>query len=88
MRIDAIRSHTLHTEFTYLRRELILQRNEFIQLTVELSARLEIDDRPVLAVLSFGDDAGVAVECKYGQSDLVHAPAKRQGGWMYKHSAP
>ena len=57
-----------------------LQRNRIVKLTVALSARLEIDERLVLAGLSFGDDAGVTVECKYGQSDLVHAPAKRQGG--------
>jgi hypothetical protein len=59
-----------------------------LKLTVELSDRLVIDDRPVFVALSFGDDAGVAVECKYGQSDRVHAPAKRHGGWIYKHSLP
>jgi hypothetical protein len=40
-----------------------------------------MDDRPVVtAVLLLGDDAGVDVECKYGQSDLVHVPANRHVG--------
>ena len=79
MRIQAIWSHTLHTKFTNLIKEF--SSIDFIQkLTVELSDRLLTDDRPGVVALSFGDDAGVVVECKYGQSDRVQAPAKRHCG--------
>ena len=56
----------------------------FYILTVELSARFDTDDRPVLLVVLLlvddGDDAGVDDECKYGQSGLAHVLAKRHGG--------